>query len=121
MLANIQTLQQEAVVLFSKQGLRSICCTACMRMCTTHIRHFIQMEGGNLIYYSPMKAVTLGLIIPLGRRWKSYSTESTTTVCPALLPPYRREEHKDFSILEKMTYKSGIDCSYKKLCHYLQY
>lgn len=36
----------------------------------------------------PMNAVTLGLMIPLGRRWKSYSTASTTTVCPALLPPW---------------------------------
>jgi len=29
----------------------------------------------------------LGLIIPLGRRWKSNSAPSTTTVCPALFPP----------------------------------
>lgn len=36
----------------------------------------------------PMNAVTFGLMIPLGRRWKSYSTASTTTVCPALLPPW---------------------------------
>ena len=27
------------------------------------------------------------LMIPLGRRWKSYSISPTTTVCPALLPP----------------------------------
>jgi len=65
-----------------------------------HTSHTTQKEWGNLTY-SPMNAVTLGLIIPLGRRWKSYSTESTTTVCPALLPPYRREEHNDCSILEK--------------------
>ncbi len=31
------------------------------------------------------------MMMPLGRRWKSYSTESTTTVCPALLPPCREE------------------------------
>lgn len=37
--------------------------------------------------YLPMNAVTFGLIIPLGKRWKSYSTESTTTVWPALFPP----------------------------------
>lgn len=43
------------------------------------------------VHYPPMKAVTLGLMMPLGRRWKSYSTESTTTVCPALLPPCRGE------------------------------
>lgn len=28
-------------------------------------------------------------MIPLGRRWKSYSLPSTTTVCPALFPPCR--------------------------------
>lgn len=39
--------------------------------------------------HSPMNAVTLGLIIPLGKRWKSYSTESTTTVWPALFPPWK--------------------------------
>ena len=27
--------------------------------------------------------------MPLGRRWKSYSVPSTTTVCPALLPPWK--------------------------------
>lgn len=40
----------------------------------------------------PMSDVLLGLMIPLGRRWKSYSFPSTTTVCPALLPPYRIKE-----------------------------
>ena len=39
------------------------------------------------ILYLPMNAVTFGLIIPLGKRWKSYSTASTTTVWPALFPP----------------------------------
>lgn len=34
-----------------------------------------------------MSDVLLVLMIPLGRRWKSYSLPSTTTVCPALLPP----------------------------------
>ena len=32
----------------------------------------------------------LGLIIPLGNRWKSYSLSPTTTVCPALFPPCRK-------------------------------
>lgn len=36
---------------------------------------------------SPMNDVHLVLIIPLGRRWKSYSFSSTTTVWPALFPP----------------------------------
>lgn len=37
--------------------------------------------------FSPMNDVHLVLIIPLGRRWKSYSFSSTTTVWPALFPP----------------------------------
>lgn len=41
----------------------------------------------------PMKERAFLLSTPLGRRWKSYSTESTTTVCPALLPPCRHETH----------------------------
>lgn len=44
--------------------------------------------------YSPMNAVTFGLIIPLGKRWKSYSTESTTTVWPALFPPWNIRQGK---------------------------
>ena len=40
-----------------------------------------------------MSDVLLGLMIPLGRRWKSYSLPSTTTVCPALLPPYKSKQH----------------------------
>lgn len=39
----------------------------------------------------PMKETAFLLSTPLGRRWKSYSTESTTTVCPALLPPCRHD------------------------------
>lgn len=35
----------------------------------------------------PISDVLLVLMIPLGRRWKSYSFPSTTTVCPALFPP----------------------------------
>jgi len=35
----------------------------------------------------PMKERAFLLSTPLGSRWKSYSTESTTTVWPALLPP----------------------------------
>lgn len=49
------------------------------------------------VCYAPMKPVTLGLMMPLGRRWKSYSTESTTTVCPALLPPCRDESGTQMS------------------------
>lgn len=40
----------------------------------------------------PMSDVLLGLMIPLGRRWKSYSLPSTTTVCPALLPPCKSKQ-----------------------------
>lgn len=47
--------------------------------------------------YLPINAVTFGLMIPLGKRWKSYSTESTTTVCPALLPPCRLDKIYYFS------------------------
>lgn len=38
--------------------------------------------------HSPMKDTALGLMMPLGSRWKSYSLPSTTTVWPALLPPW---------------------------------
>ena len=55
----------------------------CVCVCCVHV---------HVCVYTPMKAVTLGLMIPLGRRWKSYSTESTTTVWPALLPPCREGE-----------------------------
>lgn len=34
----------------------------------------------------------LGLMIPLGSKWKSYSRSSTTTVCPALLPPCKTHQ-----------------------------
>lgn len=37
--------------------------------------------------YVPITDLHLGLMIPLGRRWKSYSRSSTTTVWPALFPP----------------------------------
>lgn len=37
-----------------------------------------------------MKDTALLLMMPLGSRWKSYSLPSTTTVCPALLPPWQR-------------------------------
>lgn len=58
-----------------------------------------EVSNYNIAYFSemphlPMNAVTFGLMIPLGRRWKSYSTESTTTVCPALLPPWVEGEEK---------------------------
>lgn len=51
-----------------------------------------------LCVYTPMKAVTLGLMMPLGRRWKLYSTASTTTVCPALLPPCRDQSGTRMSV-----------------------
>lgn len=35
----------------------------------------------------PIREMAFGLIMPLGKRWKSYSFPSTTTVWPALLPP----------------------------------
>lgn len=35
-----------------------------------------------------MKDTALVLMMPLGSRWKSYSFPSTTTVWPALLPPW---------------------------------
>jgi len=38
----------------------------------------------------PIIDFDLGLMIPLGNRWKSYSLSPTTTVCPALFPPYRK-------------------------------
>lgn len=41
---------------------------------------------------SPMNDMHLVLIIPLGRRWKSYSFSSTTTVWPALFPPCRETQ-----------------------------
>lgn len=37
----------------------------------------------------PMKETAFLLSTPLGSRWKSYSTESTTTVWPALFPPWK--------------------------------
>lgn len=40
----------------------------------------------------PINETAVLLSTPLGSRWKSYSTESTTTVCPALFPPCR-ERH----------------------------
>lgn len=44
--------------------------------------------GGRAGGHSPMKDTALGLMMPLGSRWKSYSLPSTTTVWPALLPPW---------------------------------
>lgn len=42
-------------------------------------------------WHSPMKDTALVLMMPLGNRWKSYSLPSTTTVWPALLPPYEQK------------------------------
>ena len=60
----------------------------------------------------PIKAVTFGLMIPLGRRWKSYSTESTTTVCPALFPPCDRGEDEKHqwsrTNMKSRTYEGGV-------------
>lgn len=50
--------------------------TACVMPCTQ-------------LSYSPMSDIHLVLMIPLGRRWKSYSVPSTTTVWPALFPPWK--------------------------------
>lgn len=37
-----------------------------------------------------MKDTALVLMMPLGSRWKSYSLPSTTTVWPALFPPWEQ-------------------------------
>ena len=59
---------------------------------STHIHGFPGCgAGGRAGGHSPMKDTALGLMIPLGSRWKSYSLPSTTTVCPALLPPWGQE------------------------------
>lgn len=39
------------------------------------------------LFNLPITDCVLFCITPLGNKWKSYSTPSTTTVCPALLPP----------------------------------
>lgn len=41
----------------------------------------------------PINEIAFGLMMPLGNRWKSYSFPSTTTVWPALFPPYNRKKH----------------------------
>lgn len=46
-----------------------------------------------VLCFLPMKEVAFLLRTPLGSRWKSYSTESTTTVWPALLPPCKQEHN----------------------------
>lgn len=48
-------------------------------------------RGPGLKLHSPMKDTALVLMIPLGSRWKSYSLPSTTTVWPALLPPWEQK------------------------------
>ena len=45
--------------------------------------------SGTAAGFLPISDVLFELMIPLGRRWKSYSFPSTTTVCPALLPPWK--------------------------------
>lgn len=40
----------------------------------------IKAEIIKVVCLVPMKEVAFGLSTPLGSRWKSYSTESTTTV-----------------------------------------
>lgn len=56
-----------------------------------------------------MSDVLLGLMIPLGRRWKSYSLPSTTTVCPALLPPYKLKQgtYHDYTVSMLMAIQSS--------------
>lgn len=64
-----------------------------------------------------MNAVTFGLMIPLGRRWKSYSTESTTTVCPALLPPWGKKSiNSSWCGQMKTKYRQGINSFHLQLC-----
>lgn len=46
----------------------------------------VKMNNSN-VCYSPIIEIHFSLIIPLGKRWKSKSLPSTTTVWPALLPP----------------------------------
>ena len=41
-----------------------------------------------------MKDMALVLMMPLGSRWKSYSLPSTTTVWPALLPPWEQKTNR---------------------------
>lgn len=73
--------------LLRKMTLESVYVCVLQWMCNSHK---CECESVCIcVHYPPMKAVALGLMMPLGRRWKSYSTESTTTVCPALLPPCR--------------------------------
>lgn len=38
----------------------------------------------------PITFMQLGLMMPLGNKWKSYILSPTTTVCPALLPPFKQ-------------------------------
>ncbi len=45
-------------------------------------------------------------MIPLGRRWKSYSLSPTTTVCPALLPPCESRK-RFFRIFQNKTFLSS--------------
>lgn len=52
--------------------------------------HTCGIPGGGGGAHSPMKDTALVLMMPLGRRWKSYSLPSTTTVWPALLPPWEQ-------------------------------
>ena len=40
----------------------------------------------------PMMLVQFGLTMPLGSKWKSKLLLPTTTVCPALLPPYNNNQ-----------------------------
>lgn len=51
------------------------------------LHEYSSLNAAEYLSSLPMREVLLELMIPLGRRWKSYSLPSTTTVCPALLPP----------------------------------
>lgn len=51
------------------------------------MRHSFDVSHSHI----PMTEMQFGLVIPLGNKWKSNSVPSTTTVWPALLPPYNLE------------------------------
>lgn len=67
-----------------------------------------------------MRDVLLVLMIPLGRRWKSYSLPSTTTVCPALLPPCKerwRSSTKSNSCLSSFSCSDEAFSSARRFHH----
>ena len=69
-------------------------CTSKCRLSRHERNIFHHSTGVYMRNHLPMMDLHLGLMMPDGRRWKSYSLLSTTTVCPALFPPCR--EHAKF-------------------------